>query len=252
MGLISGIFGFLGARQNNKTQERLHARDSYNNSPQGIRANAEDAGFNPLTVLTAGRQYGAGYTPTFENAAAHLGRGIEEAFTGELRQKLQLTQLKKQNHQLQQRVENTTFKTDTPGIYERRRSHVLESGNPPVSGGGSVYGNSASSVTGEHDDIPSILVPWRAENGEIVMLPNPDLPDADQYVPAIAGGGAASIQDWLGIGSRLPDLPTFGDFFGSSKRRTTRSSSTRSPKPPKPTRQERLDYLRDNYPSVFD
>ena len=79
--VVGGVLGLIGSSKNNKATKAAHASDTYNNSPQGIRANAEEAGFNPLTVLNSGRSFGAGYSPTFENEGIHLGRAVEAGIT---------------------------------------------------------------------------------------------------------------------------------------------------------------------------
>lgn len=136
--IIGAGLSFLGARKNRKAQEGMHAQDTYNNSPQGIRANAEAAGFNPLTVLGSGRSFGAGYTPIFDNDLAHLGTMVEDGLGAMRQQKTKMTQLKGQNQRLQNLVERTTLGTKSPGVYERRQADALanhEVGSDHVRGG---------------------------------------------------------------------------------------------------------------------
>lgn len=122
--VIGGALGLVGSLANNKSSKAAHASDTYNNSPQGIRANAEQAGINPLTVMSSGRSFGAGYSPTFENAGVHLGNAVQAGFSAFDRQKLQMTQLKKQNNRLQRQMESTTFDVKAPSVYERRASNA--------------------------------------------------------------------------------------------------------------------------------
>lgn len=130
--VIGGALSLVGSLKNNKSSKAAHASDTYNKSPQGIRANAEEAGFNPGFVMSQGRSYGAGYSPTFENAGVHLGRAVEAGITGLQQQKLKVTQLKNQNQRLNRLVEKTTFDVNAPSVYERRRMNVGKNTDNPV------------------------------------------------------------------------------------------------------------------------
>lgn len=247
MGLFSAGLGFLGARSANKAQERMHAQDTYNNSPQGIRANAEAAGFNPLVFAGPGVGTGAGYTPSLQNPLALLGEGIDAHFSEKEALKIQRSELDLENRRLEELVKRTTLSPNVPGIYGDRDARGSASASGVLSRSG-VDGNSTSSVK---DDIPSILVPWRTESGEIVMLPNPELPDADQYIPAIAGGTGGTLQSWFGWGPSIPSAreitaPLLGDP------RPKRPKSRPKPKPEKPARTDLKEFMRQAYPTAFD
>lgn len=123
MGLFSGLLGFIGGSKNRKSQERIHAQDTYNNSPQGIRANAEEAGFNPLTVLTSGRSFGAGYAPVFGNEYAALGQGIDDALSGLTAERAQVSALESENQRLQKLVQRNTLTPPVPGVYGARNAN---------------------------------------------------------------------------------------------------------------------------------
>jgi hypothetical protein len=117
----------------------MHAQDSYNNSPQGIRANAEEAGFNPLTVLTSGRSFGAGYAPVFGNEYAALGQGLDDFFAGREAEKIQRSELVQENQRLKDLVQKTRLAPPVPGIYGDRtggqRNASSKNAVPPVAGG---------------------------------------------------------------------------------------------------------------------
>ncbi len=88
--------------------------------PQGIRANAEEAGFNPLVF--AGPGTGAGYSPVFGNAlgdAAALGFDI---YNQEKQLELQRDELAQENKRLELLVQNTTLRPKVPGIYGGARA----------------------------------------------------------------------------------------------------------------------------------
>lgn len=213
--LIGGAVSLIGGRKQRKAQAAARADANYRNSPQGIRDNAEAAGFNPLVFAGPGTGTGAQYAPVFGNEYAQAGAMISDAFAQEEALKIQRSELELQNKRLEEIVKQTTLTPDIPGIYGSDRAYNSNTGGGFLRRGG-VDGNPSAGLG--HDDIPSILVPWRTENGEIVMLPNPDLPDADQYVPAIAGGSAGSIQSWLGIDTKVPSFSDlFQPLFGGSK-----------------------------------
>lgn len=121
-GLAGSALSFIGGRQNRKAQQAMHAQDSYNNSPQGIRANAEEAGFNPLTVLTSGRSFGAGYAPVFGNEYAALGQGIQDFVDGLSAEKAQVSKLEQENARLQKLVQRNTLTPPVPGVYGARNA----------------------------------------------------------------------------------------------------------------------------------
>ncbi|MDE4061950.1 hypothetical protein [Phaeobacter gallaeciensis] len=122
-GLAGSALSFIGGRKNRKSQEAMYAQDSYNNSPQGIRANAEEAGFNPLTVLTSGRSFGAGYAPVFGNEYAALGQGIDDALSGLTAERAQVSALETENARLQKLVQRNTLTPPVPGVYGARNAN---------------------------------------------------------------------------------------------------------------------------------
>ncbi|WP_100269056.1 hypothetical protein [Epibacterium ulvae] len=170
---------------------------------QSLVVDAKKAGFNPLTALREGGapSYVA-QPPQLSSAeffADALGDGIETAFNGDQRKRdaerdrLETEVLKAELKAIQEKGKvafdrnfgySIPHATTTTGVHD-----VLESGLRSGLSGRRLHGD-----TQVKDDIPPILKPFRAENGDIVMLPNPDLPDLDQFGVAITGGVSASAQ----------------------------------------------------------
>lgn len=103
----------LGGLIDGKARER----DAYRNSPQGIRASAEAAGFNPLTVLSSGRNFGSGYTPRM---GATIANGIAAGADNWTREKalaMEKTQLEVENQRLQKQANNAILNPNVTGIY---------------------------------------------------------------------------------------------------------------------------------------
>lgn len=153
-GLVSGLVGaglsFIGGKKNRKSQERIHAREQYLNSPQGIRDEAEKAGFNPLTVMNSGRQFGAGYAPQFGNEYAALGQGLADAATGYEQLQIQRAELELETQRLKELQKATAMGPKVAGIYGPRNGGNNKNGSRSVSGrsGGSRNDGSTSDTIG--------------------------------------------------------------------------------------------------------
>ncbi|WP_281954273.1 hypothetical protein [Pseudophaeobacter arcticus] len=211
--VIGGALGLLGSLKNNKDTKAAHTSDTYNNSPQGIRANAEEAGFNPLSVLTSGRSFGAGYSPTFENAGVHLGRAVEAGLTAMDRQKIKVTQLKNQNQRLTRQVERTTFDAKSPSVYDRRRADVQgiqgnsgrSVGSSPNSGASGLLTDNLVGVRPE--DKVNGTVPYTGMNGDVIPGPNPKTQlGIDEVLGWLSmEGGAAGVGAFRKLNDKIWD-----------------------------------------------
>ncbi len=115
--MFGAILGFAGGLLNNRSQKKMHVQDTYNNTPQGIRANAEAAGFNPLVFAGPGTGTGAGYTPQLSNPLAALGEGLDAHFAEREALKIQRAELDLENRRLEELVKRTTLTPPVPGIY---------------------------------------------------------------------------------------------------------------------------------------
>jgi gas vesicle protein len=257
--LIGGAASLIGASKQRKEQRRINEA----NRPVNQVREWEEAGINPLFGISSG-----GYVPhqtaSIGDAYAEAGARFGQAFDQHRAEKLAQTELKKENTQLREKLDKLadpsepSYMSQYGGVLPLpRQGEIHAQGGNSRSGAFRTTGVVRDSGNGlTDDDIPSILVPFRAENGEIVMLPNPDLPDADQYVPALAGAGAASVQERGGFG---PNLPAIGDFFGemfspSTGTQRKRSGEKAKPRPPKPDTKtkEYRDFMKSAYPTAFD
>lgn len=93
-------------------------RDTYLNSPAGIRAEAEKAGFNPLLFTGAAGSFGAGYSPTM---GSNIAQGF--ALAGEQEQRemeliLQRTALEQENQRLSSLAAQNRLNVPEGGIYD--------------------------------------------------------------------------------------------------------------------------------------
>jgi hypothetical protein len=221
MGLFGGLLGFLGGNKNRKSQERMHAQDSFNNSPQGIRANAEEAGFNPLTVLTSGRSFGAGYAPVFGNEYAALGQGLDDFFAGREAEKIQRSQLVQENQRLKELVEKTRLSPPVPGMYARPQS---EKANASPQGSNSQLLRPSLRAGGPEVDVKrdlTVVTPYGELRSDPNWTPTEDI-ETEYGEPAA----------WLYSGVRAADF--MADQFARAIREAT--------KKPKPKAKKRGDY----------
>lgn len=141
--ILSGIGSIFGAR----SASRARRRADYNNSPQGIRANAEAAGFNPLVFAGPGTGTGAQYAPIagqmIADALASFGGAFDE--TTQLRE--ENTRLRQETEQLNRRATAATLNAEYGGIYEQapnQRPSITRQGDNTTLPGDSSGGSSDS------------------------------------------------------------------------------------------------------------
>lgn len=133
--LITAGSSILGAGMNAQARKRSDRM----NSPAGIRANAEKAGFNPLLFVGPGTGTGAQYAPTMGNIIANAGAAIgNQVIDGEALQ-IQKAELEMENQRLQHLIEQTTLRAPIPGIYGARNANYPRNGgddlgddDPPI------------------------------------------------------------------------------------------------------------------------
>lgn len=89
------------------------------NSPQGIRANAEEAGFNPLAFVGPGTGTGAGYAPQMGSIIANGFAAAADQWTNEKQLQLQKAQLEQENERLKKLSEKTILTPKVGGIYSK-------------------------------------------------------------------------------------------------------------------------------------
>lgn len=113
-GAILGLAGSLiGAKKDSDARKR----SDYMNSPQGIRSNAEEAGFNPLVFAGPGTGTGAQYAPTMGSIISNGFAAAADSFNQEKQLRLQRSQLEMENERLNKVVQETTLTPKISGIY---------------------------------------------------------------------------------------------------------------------------------------
>lgn len=117
--LISGGASFLGGLFSNNQEKKALERANYLNSPAGIRAEAEAAGFNPLVFAGVGTGTGAQYAPNFSNPLAAASSIVADGFIANEGMKIQQAQLELENRRLEETVKALEFKPTVGGIYPR-------------------------------------------------------------------------------------------------------------------------------------
>lgn len=113
--LISGGFNLLGGLIGNNQRRK----DAYNNSPAGIRANAEAAGFNPLIFAGPSVNSTAGYAPVMGSAIANAGSAIAGTMMEEERLKIERAAIDMDREQLDLEIQRQALTPDVAGIYPR-------------------------------------------------------------------------------------------------------------------------------------
>lgn len=113
---IGAAGSLIGGALDRKENRRQAARQEYLRSPAGIRAESEKAGFNPLTVLTSGRELAAdSYRPVIGDALANAGFHVSDAIQKE---KMRQTELQMHNDNLKARLKALSLKP-VPNQYGR-------------------------------------------------------------------------------------------------------------------------------------
>lgn len=240
MGLFGGLLGFAGGLLNNSSQRKMHAQDTYNNTPQGIRANAEAAGFNPLVFAGPGVGTGAGYTPQLSNPLANLGEGIDAHFSEKEALKLQRSELELEKRRLDEIVKRSTLAPPVPGIYGGLNGRE----NPSVS---------SDRTASRGDDLRAFGTAVKTDDR---------FSDADAMEQRY-GDVASSIYGLTVAGADI--LKTFGIkppadqdddlegmFFVHPDREKRPKTRPKSRPKPRPSKQEIKEFMRGSYPTAFD
>jgi hypothetical protein len=124
--IISAGAALIGGNRARKHEKDERSKDRYMNSPEGIRKNAEKAGFNPLVFAGPGTGTGVGYAPTMGSSIANSWALAGEAIGGGISQKLaeksQLTELQQENERLEKLAERSILNPKVQGIYGNARA----------------------------------------------------------------------------------------------------------------------------------
>lgn len=165
-----------------------------------MRENAEAAGFNPLTALRAGG--GAGFTTT-HHPALSSGEFIAQAIGGIGNAIASIDPMRDATAKLEHEIKQATLANIQADTASRLRA-TQSIGGAPVSTG-------ARNVT---KAVPDLYTKWRDNSptgaGQMVWLPNADLPDGEQIlVPPFATAKPGEI-------SGMPTTP--GNAFEKFKK----------------------------------
>lgn len=184
--LIGAGASLLGGVLGNRASKKAHDKDTYNNSPQGIRANAEAAGFNPLIFAGPGTGTGARYTPAFSNPLAGAGAILSDGYYQQEQLKIQKAELEQENQRLENMAKKFSLTPPIPGLYggqygartKARTSGVAGSAASSVSAG-DADGSNTLGATG------AIVAPGR----EVEVAKYASGPGLTEINNAITGGG---------------------------------------------------------------
>lgn len=163
-----------------------------------MRENAEAAGFNPLTALRAGG--GAGFTTT-HHPALSSGDFIAQAIGGIGNAIASIDPMRDATAKLEYDIKQATLANIQADTKARLRASL---GGVPVSTG-------ARNVS---KPVPDLYTQWRDNSptggGQMVWLPNADLPDGEQmFVPPFATAKPGEL-------AGMPTTP--GNFFDKMKK----------------------------------
>lgn len=161
--IIGAVGGLIGA----SAQDRANKRSAYNASPQGIRKNAEEAGFNPLIFAGPTQPH---YAPQFGQQIAQAFSQFGDAFTAYQQQKIQTQQAEQKADALQRQLTRQTVRNpSSPVIRPRQRSREWVPGQRRLPGAG---------LQGEVIP-PRPRQAWRAFG--IDFLPSPAFSNAEDF-----------------------------------------------------------------------
>ncbi len=206
--------GILGAALNANERKK----DRFMNSPQGIRKNAEAAGFNPLLFTGPGTGTGAQYAPTMGNIIANTGAAMAGTLTDQEALKMQKAQLDMENQRLTELVERTTLRPDVPGIYGARDDRLagrdtIDSASPS----GSPYPQDKTVRAVPERDAYNLYVDvYDSQTDRWVSIPNPDLMESGpiESTYAMAQIGAADVVQNLPTSAKKKEAE---EWFGRTK-----------------------------------
>lgn len=131
MALLGPILGLAGSIFGASKASKDRARSDYLNSPAGIRAEAEKAGFNPLVFAGPGTGTGAQYAPQVGNIIANGFATAADQLQVASQQKIELAELQVEKDRLAHLVEQSTLRPYVPGRFgsAKRNSETVPSGS---------------------------------------------------------------------------------------------------------------------------
>jgi len=204
--LVGGALSFFGGRSARKQSQRQWEINRQDNLPQGIRANAEAAGFNPLVFAGPGVGNGAGYQPTMGHELSTAGQIVTDASLALENQKIRRAELELENKRLEELVKANTLRPTTPGVYGARNglsstNRASDNGNAPYPASGESSESpfprleEATLKPPARDTYNLYVDVYDSQTERWTTIPNPDLMDAGPVETAYAMSqiGAADL-----------------------------------------------------------
>lgn len=240
--IAGGLLGGFGARKSRKLQEKMYWQNRWDNLPEGIRANAEAAGVNPLLLLGPGVGNGAGYQPTMGHELSTAGQVVTDASLALENQKIRRAELELENKRLEELVKANTLRPTTPGVYGDRNVATRQNTGDPVQSRPSGVDNDGPTVAGVDVRKNSAF-----SDAEDVETRYGDVASSLYGFGTIIADGIETAADtrygkWrMGVHDYLTDF-----YRGKSKR-----PKSNPPKANTKTKEYR-DHMRSAYPTVYD
>jgi hypothetical protein len=121
-----------------KKDSEARADANYNNSPAGIRARAEKAGFNPLAFIGPGTGTGAQYAPTMGSSMARVGQMLADAGSNYEQLQIQNSQLEMEAERLRQIAEDTKLRASAKASVfdDKRKRQAAQAAVPGMGASG--------------------------------------------------------------------------------------------------------------------
>jgi hypothetical protein len=225
--IISAGAALIGGNRARKHEKDERSKDRYMNSPEGIRKNAEKAGFNPLVFAGPGTGTGVGYAPTMGSSIANSWALAGEAIGGGISQKLaeksQLTELQQENERLEKLAQRSILNPKVQGIYGNAR-HVGKQGSSSVGSGGARAKGVPASLGDSSRDDPYVRGAFSDLSKPVgsIRKENPPVDTTLQPISLLGmtlrGTGttssAARVEDNAGdVGGSLWGLPVAADYL---------------------------------------
>lgn len=219
--LLSAGASLVGGALNRNAQKKANARQEYLNSPAGIRAESEKAGFNPLVFAGAAGSFGSnGPAPSMGNAIANAAMSVSDGITNEEQLKIQKGQLELDNRRLNAQIEASTLRPQVAGIYGGSSYAGSNNGTAP-------QGGDTLSSGGDIDDPSWVdlrrevkVKPTESMSGEVIIdnsltagrvhVPGSDgdVMGFDELLTLAVTGGPQVARNWLHKGFEAAGLPT--------------------------------------------
>lgn len=198
--------------------------------PTHIRKGAEDAGYNPLTVLGSGQSYNIGNVSGMQSGAA-MGAAIADAgmiladAVAKKGQNAQVTALEAENKKLAEKVQSLTLRPKVGGIYAGQVRTPTTGAALGVSNGSAVSqpngGANNSAADGAADGLRPLANtlpvdprrevendPQKTSSG-FMVVDNPYLP-APMFAPTLDGDEPLQWYDYPSLA--LPAATMFGQY----------------------------------------